>query len=133
MKSRDGSIDYSSFSYPAVKKPSKKVSQDESGPDVCSIKVLATDTATGNILVEMTTSDKQSPVIYFSYSYDGGKTFCPLQMWDRSKETQSYNVKVPSGFANPTIVCRAYNNFELFKDKHGIVSNTDCHGLNGLD
>ena len=112
LKSRDGSIDYSSFSYPAVKKPSKKVSQDESGPDVCSIKVLATDTATGNILVEMTTSDKQSPVIYFSYSYDGGKTFCPLQMWDRSKDTQSFNVKVPTGTVNPVIVCRAYNNYE---------------------
>lgn len=86
--------------------------QDETGPDTCDIKVLGYDKPSGNILVEMTTTDKQSPVIYFSYSYDGGKTFCPLQMWDRTKANQSFNVKVPSGTNNPVIVCRTYNNYE---------------------
>ena len=70
------------------------------------------DTESGNILVEMTTNDKQSPVIYFSYSYDGGRTFSTLQMWDRTKDTQSFNVKVPSGTVDPVIVCRSYNSFE---------------------
>ena len=39
-------------------------------------------------------------------------TFCPLQMWDRTKPTQSFNVKVPSGTTNPSIVVKAYNNYE---------------------
>ena len=112
LKSKTTGADYSGFTYKSVKKPGGKLYQDETGPDQCDIKVLGYDVASGNVLVELTTVDKQSPVIYFSYSYDGGKNFCPLQMWDRTKPTQSFNVKVPSGTVNPTIVVKAYNNYE---------------------
>ncbi len=112
LKSSVTGADYSNYSYTSVKKPSGTMYQDETEPETCEIKVLSTDPASGNVLVEMTAKDNQSPVIYFSYSYDGGKNFCYLQMWDRSKTTQSFNVKVPSGTTNPTIVCRCYNNYE---------------------
>ena len=112
LKSASAKTDYSKYKYNSVKKPSGKLYQDETGPDTCEIKVPAYDLNSGNILVELTTLDKQSPVIYFSYSYDGGKTFCPLQMWDRTKPTQSFNVKVPSSSVNPTIVVKSYNNYE---------------------
>lgn len=112
LKSQTLGTDYSGYTYKSVKKPSGKLYQDETGPDQCDIKILGYDVGSGNVLVELTTVDKQSPVIYFSYSYDGGKTFCPLQMWDRTKPTQSFNVKVPSGTTNPTIVVKAYNNYE---------------------
>jgi N-acetylmuramoyl-L-alanine amidase len=112
LKSSQTGADFSNFQYATVKKPSKKLHQDETGPDMCNIQVLAQDSASGNILVEMDTKDSQSPVIYFSYSYDGGNNFCPLQMWDRTKNKQSFNVKVPSGTVDPVIVCRSYNSYE---------------------
>ncbi len=112
LKSKTLGTDYSGYTYKSVKKPNGKLYQDETGPDQCDIKVLGYDVSSGNVLVELTTVDKQSPVIYFSYSYDGGKTFCPLQMWDKTKPTQSFNVKVPSGTTNPTIVVKSYNNYE---------------------
>ncbi len=112
LKSTLTGADYSGYTYNSVGLPAGKLYQDETGPDVCDIKVAAFDTSSGNVLVEMSARDRQSPVIYFSYSYDGGNTFCPLQMWDRTKETQSFNVKVPSGYVNPVIVTRAYNNYE---------------------
>ena len=112
LKSAVTGADYSGFTYEKASKPSGKLYQDETGPEVCDIRILDQDTSTGNILVEMTTRDSQSPVIYFSYSYDGGNTFCPLQMWDRTKDTQSFNVKVPSGTTDPVIVLRSYNNYE---------------------
>ncbi len=121
LKSTVTGADYSGYSFTSVKKPTSKVVQDETGPDVCDISVLAQDSASGNILVEMTTRDKQSPVIYFSYSYDGGNTFSSLQMWDRTKDTQSFNVKVPSGTKDPVIVCRAYNNFEKFSQSGAVA------------
>ncbi len=123
LKSSSTGADYSGFSYKSVKKPSGKLYQDESGPDVCSIKVLGTDPASGNVLVELTASDTQSPVIYFSYSYDGGKTYCSLQMWDRTKKTQSFNVKVPSGTVNPVIVVHAYNNYEKCSESNQVPVN----------
>lgn len=112
LKSSKTGADYSGFTTPSVKKPSGPVHQDQTEPEVCDIKVLSYDTASGNILVKMTTKDSQSPVIYFSYSYDGGNTFCTLQMWDRTQQAHSFNIKVPSGTVNPVIVCRSYNNFE---------------------
>ena len=116
LKSSQTGADYSGYTYKSVKKPSGKQHQDESGPDTMNTRVLAYDTTSGNVLVEMTAKDSESQVIYFSYSYDGGNTFCPLQMWDRTKATQSFNVKVPSGCVNPVIVCRSYNNYEKMSE-----------------
>lgn len=110
--------DYSGFTYTNTLYPAGNLYQDVTGPDVCSAKVLAADPARGNILVELTTSDKQSPVIYFSYSYDGGNTFSPLQMWDRTKNTQSFNVVVPPKTVNPKIVVRSYNNYEQMSESN---------------
>ncbi len=78
LKSKDGTKDFTSYEYTKVKAPSKAVRQDTSVPETCKIQVLAYDSASRNALVELTANDSQSPVIYFSYSYDGGQTFCPL-------------------------------------------------------
>lgn len=120
LKSASTGKDYSKFTYNHVKAPKGKLYQDETGPETCNIKVLAQDSSSGNVLVELTTHDSQSPVIYFSYSYDGGKTFSILQMWDRTKDTQSFNVKVPSGTVNPVIVCRSYNNYEKMSESNPV-------------
>ncbi len=106
--------DYSGYTYASAAKPSSKVYQDDTDPEICNIKILATDPSSGNILVDMAAIDGQSPIIYFSYSYDGGNTYSLLQMWDRSKSEQSFNVKVPSGTVDPVIVCKCFNNFEKF-------------------
>ena len=123
LKSSQTGADYSGFTYQSVSQPKGKLYQDETGPEVCSITVPSYDASNGNILVEMTTKDSQSPVIYFSYSYDGGNTFCPLQMWDRTKDTQSFNVRVPSGTVNPVIVLRSYNNYEKGSESLPVTVN----------
>ncbi|WP_158588653.1 N-acetylmuramoyl-L-alanine amidase family protein [Butyrivibrio sp. X503] len=120
LKSTALGVDYSGFKYNSVSKPAAPVGQDATEPEVCSINVLSTDKASGNVLVEMTTKDSGSPVIYFAYSYDGGQTYSYLQMWDRTKETQSFNVNVPKSCKNPVIVCRAYNSYELFKESNAV-------------
>ena len=123
LKSTKTGADYSKFTYTSVKKPSSAVHQDETDPEVCQIKEVAHDEKSGNVLIEMTAKDYQSPIIYFAYSYDGGNTFSILQMWDRTNKTQSFNVKVPSGTVNPTIVCRAYNNYEKWAQSNSVSVN----------
>ena len=124
LRSKDGKTDYSKLNYTSVKKPSGVVMQDTTNPDICSISVLSYDQASRNALVELTAKDKQSPVIYFSYSVDGGKTFCTLGMWDRTKDTQSFNVKIPKSLSTANIVVRAYNNYELFSDSNAVFIET---------
>ena len=120
LKSSVSGADYSSFKYATVKTPSSVVYQDETGPDYCNAQVLSFDQTSRNALVQLSTKDSQSPVIYFSYSYDGGKTFSLLQMWDRTKETQSFNMFIPKGIAEPQIVCRSYNNYEKFTQSNNV-------------
>ena len=124
LKSSKTGADYSNITYTNVKKPSSKVFQDTTEPETCSIKTISYDASSRNVLVEMTAKDSNSPIIYFSYSYDGGNTFCPLQMWDRTKTTQSFNVNVPTSCTKATIVCRAYNNYELFKQSNEVSIET---------
>ncbi len=120
LKSKDGTKDFSDYSYYNVKKPSKTVRQDTTAPDKCSIQVLGYDSASRNALVELTASDSQSPVVFFSFSYDGGNTFCPLGMWDRTKATQSFNINIPKALTEASIVVRAYNNYEFFSTSNEV-------------
>ena len=120
LTSSKGGGNYSGYKYAATPAPSGAVPNDTTGPEVCEIKALSTDPSNGNVLIELTTKDNQSPVIYFSYSYDGGKSYSTLQMWDRSKPTQSFNVKVPSGYQNPSIICRAYNIYEQYSESNAV-------------
>lgn len=106
--------DFTDYSYSKVASPSATVYQDATEPDSCRIKLITFDKNSRNALVEMFTKDSQSPVIYFSYSYNGGQTFSVLQMWDRTKNAQSFNVYIPEGISTADIVCRAYNNYELY-------------------
>ena len=124
LKSKDGTKDYTNFKYYNVKKPSGKVRQDTTAPDKCSIKVLGYDSASRNALVELTASDAQSPVIFFSFSYDGGNTFCPLGMWDRTKTTQSFNINIPKALTEAGIVVRAYNSYELYSTSNEVKIET---------
>ncbi|WP_029232166.1 N-acetylmuramoyl-L-alanine amidase family protein [Butyrivibrio sp. VCB2006] len=124
LKSSVNGNNFTNYTYKSVKKPANKVWHDSTDPDTCQIKVLAFDSGSRNALVEMTTKDSQSPIIYFSYSYDGGVTFSTLQMWDRTKNTQSFNINIPAGVTSSRIVCRAYNNYELFKQSNEVAIET---------
>jgi N-acetylmuramoyl-L-alanine amidase len=119
LKSSVNGNDFSNYAYTKVGRPKGVVHQDYTEPSECRINVLSYDKESRNALVEMTTYDKESPVIYFTYSYDGSN-FYILQMWDRTKETQSFNVKIPAGMNSAKLICRAYNSYELFKQSNEV-------------
>lgn len=92
--------------------------QDETPPDVCIIDIAETDEATGTVTLDVTAADYDSPLIYYDYSYDGGATYSPLQMWPESdalagtyKDTFTLTLQIPSGI-QPEIILRAYNMFD---------------------
>ena len=124
LKSSSKNVDYSKYTSVSVKKPSNRVYQDTSAPEKCSISLIKYDKASRNALIEMSVKDSQSPVIYFSYSVDGGKTFCTLQMWDQTKDTQGFNVNIPTVMNTADIVLRAYNNYELFTQSNEVKIET---------
>lgn len=132
LKSSVLDVDYSTSSdYPSVS--AEKVVQstlwDETEPDVVQIEEVSTDYDTGEIQVKVTGADYDSPLIYYDYSCDGGMTYSALQSWPGSDVlNNSYNdtftttIQVPIGIT-PTIIFRAYNEFDNFTESNPIVYN----------
>lgn len=99
---------------------------DETPPDVCIISLSDTDESTGTVTLEVTAADYDSPLIYYDYSYDGGATYSPLQMWDSDvlagtyKDTFQLILQIPSG-TQPEIILRAYNMFDAFTESNQLT------------
>ena len=131
LKSEALGVDYSEYAMlPDAQKDSLVLSTlaDETEPDVCLAEVVNADYETGQVQLQVTAADYDSPLIYYSYSYDGGTTFSPLQMWPGSDtlngtytDTFLFTLEIPSG-VRPDIQIRAYNMFDLFAESEHITT-----------
>jgi len=104
--------------------------EDFSGPSQCRISTEEVDYENGVLTIKVNAVDNQTPVMYYTYSLDGGKNFSKLYAWpDTDMLTCTYSpefslmINVPDGCV-PEIVVRAYNKFDIYR-----TSNT----LKGFD
>lgn len=131
LKSEALGVDYSEESnLPEVEKEQlvKSTLTDETAPDICIIEMAKTDENTGTITLNVTATDYDSTLIYYDYSYDGGRTYSPLQIWPGSdvltgdyRDTIQISFRVPSG-TQPDMILRAYNMFDAFTESNRITS-----------
>lgn len=101
---------------------------DETEPDICSISVENADYSTGKLTLIVNGIDYNTPLLYFDYSLDGGRTYSKRMDWPGSDAlsgtyTKSFylNLDIPAN-TKPCIILRAYNKFDIFKDSN-ILSN----------
>jgi len=109
---------------------------DETAPDVCVIELENADNQTGEIRLNVIAADYDSPLLYYDYSIDGGKTYSKLQKWPESdaltgsyKDTFSFSIYDVKG-VKPDIIFRAYNLFDGCTESNRItlsyiISGTD--------
>lgn len=123
-------VDYSDISndLPAVSENSRVQSTllDKTTPDVCMIELMDTDYDTGDVTIQVTAADYDSPLLYYDYSIDGGATFSVLNPWPRVDvlegtyaDTFTFHVQVESGI-QPEIMVRAYNYADLYTESNSI-------------
>lgn len=98
--------------------------RDETAPDVCTIELLNADDNTGEITIQVTAVDYDSPLLYYDYSLDGGTTYCPLIPWpdvDALEGTYTdvftLTLQIESGM-QPEIIVRAYNFADLYTESN---------------
>jgi len=98
--------------------------RDETEPDVCRIELLSADYDTGFITVDITAADYDSPLLYYDYSLDGGKSFSHLRKWPEVdvlsgtyKDRFNIKLQIPSGY-RPEIILRAYNLADLYTESN---------------
>lgn len=114
LKSKELGVDYSGYQNLVVDVPADLVAPDSTEPDFCSIEVLEQNADNGEVTVQVSAVDKDSGMLYYTYSYDGGETFSELLRWpDQSADTFHFTMQVPPRVV-PRIVVNGYNGYDLY-------------------
>lgn len=101
LKSEALGIDYSDYPVPETDVPDDIVRPDKTEPEQCSIEVTSVDEKNGEVTVLMKAQDKDSYILYYNYSLDGGETYTlpeewpRPEAWNRSSEEYCFTVTVP--------------------------------------
>ena len=125
LSSSELGVDYSeeSLNLPAVKENVKvpNTIRDKTAPDICSIELIEANYDTGEVSIQVTATDYDSPLLYYDYSIDGGKTYSSMQPWPgtdviayTSPDIINIDIQVPSG-VQADVRVRAYNLADLRK------------------
>lgn len=130
LSSKKLGVDYSQESLALPKANEATVVQstlrDETKPDVCILELSDVVYETGEVTLNVTATDYDSPLIYYDYSIDGGKNFCAPIAWpgvdlleEIYPDTFTLSVKIPSG-VQPNIILRAYNLADLYLESNSV-------------
>lgn len=97
---------------------------DDTEPDVCEIALASDYDSEGTLTVNVTAADYDSPLMYYSYSLDGGATFCEREIWPgcdtlTGTYTDSFQLEldIPPNIT-PEIILRAYNPYDLYTESN---------------
>lgn len=108
LKSALLGVDYSALQKTELAAPFVPVMQDVTPPE--EAKILSAKKEGGKIHVRLLGKDAQSPILYYSYSLDGEKTWSPLQKWQSIQS--EYETDIPADGTRLTV--RIYNQYDLF-------------------
>ena len=99
---------------------------DDTEPDICQIS-LSSDEGYGSdgiLTIDVAAADFDTPLMYYSYSLDGGVTFCEREVWPGCdaltgaySDTFQLDLEVPAN-VTPEIIFRAYNPYDLYTDSN---------------
>lgn len=96
--------------------------QDKTEPDKCELEFISADYGKGLLTLSVSASDQDSPLLYYSYSLDGGKSFSSREIWPGCdaltgsySDTFTLNLEIPLG-TKPKVVLRAYNMYDMYRE-----------------
>lgn len=91
---------------------------DTTAPEICSVEHMTEDYEGLQATVQVTAADYDSPLMYYTYSVDGGLTYSPRQPWPGSdtltgeyQDVFQVTLEIPEGII-PRICIKAYNQYE---------------------
>ena len=104
--------------------------RDVTAPDICLLTLQNADYETGEVTLEVTATDYDSPMMYYDYSTDGGKTYSELLPWPNLDimagtydDTFSFSLTFTKG-EQPVITVRGYNQADLFTESDPVTFTT---------
>lgn len=124
LSSKELGVDYSAYELAVLTPGSLYVQADTTEPDICEIEKSYTDTEKNIIGVTVTAVDYDSPMLYYSYSIDGGEHFTPYLPWPetdvcsgKSPDTFTFEIAIPDGIS-PAVRVRAINQYDRYTESN---------------
>lgn len=126
LSSSELGVDYSGHSLVEASATSLNslTKNDDTKPDVCEIALASEYDDNGVLTINVTAADYDTPLMYYSYSLDGGATFCQREVWPDCDTltgtfTDSFqlDLEIPAN-TTPEIILRAYNPYDLYTDSN---------------
>lgn len=118
LSSEELGVDYSDYELENLNPGSLYVQADTTDPDICMIEKKDVDTDRNVVSITVTAKDYDSPMLYYSYSIDGGVTYTPYIAWPQtdvmeeySPDTFTFEIEVPAGIS-PMVMVRAINQYD---------------------
>lgn len=118
LKSEQLGVDYSNEKISAYPIPLEPIKQDETKPDKCEIKM---DKSGNGISLQVVAEDKESNIVYYRYSADGGLRWSKLKEWPGGNEV-ILDIDLP-WWSQGELCVRVYNQYDFFTDSN--VVNVD--------
>lgn len=128
LKSEVLGVDYSDYEKEEVMVPTQIMAPDKTDPEVCTIEELSCNQETGDVEFALTGQDADSPILYYSYSLNGGITYSDLFPWQEGKDTIQLTINIPSGRQMPHVIFRVHNLYDRITESNMIVYPTFDYG-----
>ncbi len=125
LSSRELSVDYSDYVIPAEIEADKEyLFHDITEPEVSLLHLEECDYEKRTVSLHFKATDSDTPMLYYSYSVDGGETFSECFPWPEadmmagsSPESFRFTIDIAPG-TTPVIVARAYNKYDRYTDSN---------------
>lgn len=124
LKSEELQVDYSSGASDILPPGTLYAQPDTTDPDICIIEEAYRNQEERTVGITVTGCDYDSPMLYYSYSIDGGVTFTPYLAWPdsdvmagESPDTFTFEVEIPEG-VSPSFVVRGINQYDRYTESN---------------
>ncbi|MBO5145155.1 MAG: N-acetylmuramoyl-L-alanine amidase [Lachnospiraceae bacterium] len=122
LVSKDGKTDYRNYAPLAVPVPASRVYNDSTPPVYVGANLINYDKTGKYATVELTALDGESVIQYYSYSWDNGLTWSPLQPWIKGSPTMTVSVSMSYG-KKDNLIFKAYNLYDKSTESNIIKLN----------
>lgn len=126
LRSEELQVDYSNLArrYEQTGNGGSYAVLDTTDPDICRIETAYVDKDRHLVGITVTGHDEDTPMLYYSYSIDGGITYTPYIAWPQtdvlagsSPDVFTFEILVPTGIS-PMIVVRGINQYDRYTESN---------------
>ena len=124
LKSTKLGIDYSGYKKTIITPANGVQYPDYTAPDACSIAKASVDASHNSAVINVGAYDKQSRILYYAYSTDGGLTYSQKLVWSGTNANYVVPITVKlDGKQNCPVQFIVWNNFDEYTVSNMITVN----------